>query len=273
MSRSEKPPHIITDIVLEIFGHLRHSPRALRQCSLVCKQWVYPSQELVFRTIRVLNNTLTRDFQHLIRFLTDHQILSSFVKHLVLLKEKGEVGKRCLDLQQLHEIISRLPKLTSLQLCDLDLRACAEGIQKAFQVPHNVPRGPIPQIRTLLLDRISVAPVDFTYFLRLVSSVETLHITDSESTMRKPPCHSPLPVNLANLRCIKLNCSPLGSGLIQRLSETHPSSRFHSLSIVEHDPITPDVFRNPTFSSSSTLRRLCLYLKNVASDRDRNQSE
>ncbi|KAJ3489832.1 hypothetical protein NLI96_g1857 [Meripilus lineatus] len=262
----KNPPHMIVDISMEFLGHLRHFPGTLKQCSLVCKSWLYPSQKQLFAKLRSQNRGPKRDFQHLLQFLKEHSYISSFVTNLVLRNNKGEDRPRRLDLRHLHEVVSLLPALVSIKIIDLNLDV--EDVHKEHRLTDTIHCAPLPHIRALLLVGVGATPVDITYLLWLVSSIGTLRITDSEVREEQSSCHSPPVVDLASLRHVKLSHSHLSSGFIQQLSKTAPN--LCSLCLTGRDPEAPDVSRTLMFPSSLTLRRLCLDLKNVASDNDQH---
>ncbi|KAJ3489812.1 hypothetical protein NLI96_g1843 [Meripilus lineatus] len=270
MACLQSPHNMAVDIIIEFLGHLRHVPGTLKQCSLVCKPWLYPSQKHLFGTMQIKTHLMKQDFHHILQFLDQYPHVSSFVKHLVFTKDDREDEEISLELTQFHEVISHFPALTSVEIQDLNVVVHATDTCNKNQLTRIIRRVPLPHIRSLLLDRVWTTPVDITYLLWLVSSVDTLRITDSESIAEPSSCHSPLAVDLGNLRHVQLSHSRLSSGLIRQLSKKAPD--LYTVSIAERDPNVPDVSRTLIFPSSLALRRLCLDLKNVtvASDNDQH---
>ena len=162
-------PQELVDLVLGCLDDKQN----LSQCSLVCREWIYPAQRHLFHSIFLSEERVNRiEDSKLGEMLSQGSYLVAFVQELTLMRCYAHTVP-VVDLGTLIWAISSLPNLQSLHLCGVNLKP--PQIQRELYLPSC---GPTMRLDLLKLSDVTVVVTQDSphacSFLGLVGSFHSI---------------------------------------------------------------------------------------------------
>ena len=162
-------PQELVDLVLGCLDDRQD----ISQCSLVCREWIYPAQRHLFHSIFLSEERVNRiEDSKLGEMLSQGSYLVAFVQELTLMRCYAHTVP-VVDLGTLIWAISSLPNLQSLHLCGVNLKP--PQIQRELYLPSC---GPTMRLDLLKLSDVTVVVTQDSphacSFLGLVGSFHSI---------------------------------------------------------------------------------------------------
>ena len=154
-------PQELADMVVD---HLHIDTVALQALSLVSRSWRVPAQRFLFVSIALRDGDISTRVELFRHFLSGSPWIAAYIEELELSGPNAQIAMNALDMDLLWNLLQVLPRLRSLAIVLLNVRA---GVRADAYTPF-----PLEQ---LTLRWLQVA--NLRAFLQLFSPIGALHIT------------------------------------------------------------------------------------------------
>lgn len=214
--QSQQPTHVPIEVVIQILSHIGESEddgavkETLTSCALVCKDWAFAAQELLFRRVTLRSEDAFDSFATAVRDTSPRgRALAATVKRMHCIVDDKQ--PRSLSMKAFTQAITLCPNLQSLHLALFSTPMPSRGVAGMNPADRSFPSALVfddnvlsalrngPRISTLRFDNWSNDETALVQLLQNLPSVTALAISGKTPSL-PPSLLEPLHCTLQEVR-------------------------------------------------------------------------